>query len=63
MSGKSHWKDLDAVLFRSLVSALDTLTGRHPFFGGRFKDIGYAVCSGPGPASSITGTSTGAVTS
>ena len=43
MSGKSHWKDLDAALFQSLVSALDRLTGRHPFFGGRFKDIGYAV--------------------
>ena len=43
MSGKSHWKDLDNALFRSLVSALDALTGRHPFFGGRFKDIGYAV--------------------
>ena len=49
MSGKSHWKDLDAALFHSLVSALDTLTGRHPFFGGRFKDIGYAVQrTGPG---------------
>ena len=43
MSGKSHWKDLDDALLRSLVSALDALTGRHPFFGGRFKDIGYAV--------------------
>ena len=43
MSGKSHWKDLDAALFQSLVVALDTLTRRHPFFGGRFKDIGYAV--------------------
>ena len=43
MSGKSHWKDLDDALFRSLVSALDALTARHPFFGGRFKDIGYAV--------------------
>ena len=49
MSGKSHWKDLDAALFRSLVSALDALTRRHPFFGGRFKDIGYAVQrTGPG---------------
>ena len=43
MSGKSHWKDLDGALFRSLVAALDALTRRHPFFGGRFKDIGYAV--------------------
>ena len=49
MSGKSHWKDLDSALFRSLVSGLDMLTGRHPFFGGRFKDIGYAVQrTGPG---------------
>ncbi|MCY4467735.1 MAG: 2OG-Fe(II) oxygenase, partial [Thiotrichales bacterium] len=43
MSGKSHWKDLDAALFQSLVSALDAMAGHHPFFGGRFKDIGYAV--------------------
>ena len=43
MSGKSHWKDLDAALFQSLVSALDAMAGLHPFFGGRFKDIGYAV--------------------
>ena len=43
MSGKSHWKDLDAALFQSLVSALDVMAGLHPFFGGRFKDIGYAV--------------------
>ena len=49
MSGKSHWKDLDGALFRSLVSALDALAGRHPFFGGRFKDIGYALQrTGPG---------------
>ena len=43
MSGKSHWKDFDDALFRSLVSALDAMTGLYPFFGGRFKDIGYAV--------------------
>ena len=49
MSGKSHWKDLDAALFRSLVSGLDALAGRFPFFGGRFKDIGYAIQrTGPG---------------
>ena len=49
MSGKSHWKDLDAALFRSLVSALDGMAGRHPFFGGRFKDVGYAMQrTGPG---------------
>ena len=49
MSGKSHWKHLDGALFRSLVSALDALAGRHPFFGGRFKDIGYALQrTGPG---------------
>ena len=43
MSGKSHWKDLDAALFRSLASALDAVTRRYPFFGGRFKDVGYAM--------------------
>ena len=43
MSGKSHWKDLDTALFESLVSALDAMTRRYPFFGGRFKDVGYAV--------------------
>ena len=49
MSGKSHWKDLDAALFRSLASALDALARRHPFFGGGFKDVGYAVQrTGPG---------------
>ena len=43
MSGKAHWKDLDGALFRSLVAALGALTRRHPFFGGRFKDVGYAM--------------------
>ena len=43
ISGKSHWKDLDGALFQSLVAGLDALTRHHPFFGGRFKDIGYAV--------------------
>ena len=43
MSGKAHWKDLDGALFQSLVAALGALTRRHPFFGGRFKDIGYAL--------------------
>ena len=43
MSGKSHWKDLDTALFDSLVSALGALTELHPFFQGRFKDIGYAI--------------------
>ena len=43
MSGKSHWKDLDSALFHSLGAALDALTRRFPFFGGRFKDVGYAM--------------------
>ena len=43
ISGKSHWKNLDAALFQSLVSALDAVAGLYPFFGGRFKDVGYAV--------------------
>ena len=49
MSGKSHWKDLDGALFGSLASALEALAGIHPFFRGRFKDVGYAIQrTGPG---------------
>jgi len=43
VSGKAHWKDVDRALFRSLAGALRTLAERHPFFGGAFKDMGYAV--------------------
>lgn len=43
VSGKEHWKDVDSALFRSLARALRSLAGMYPFFGGAFKDMGYAV--------------------
>lgn len=43
VSGKEHWKDIDRKLFRSLARALQTLREKHPFFGGAFKDMGYAI--------------------
>ena len=43
VSGKAHWKDVDAELFRSLARALRAISHRHPFFGAAFKDMGYAV--------------------
>lgn len=43
ISGKDHWKDIDRFLFRSLAGALSALRDRHPFFGGAFKDMGYAI--------------------
>lgn len=43
VSGKEHWKDVDRQLFRSLACALQTLRQEHPFFGGAFKDMGYAI--------------------
>ena len=43
VSGKEHWKDVDGALFRSLARALRAFTERHPFFGGAFKDMGYAL--------------------
>ena len=43
LSGKEHWKDIDQKLFRSLASALRELRQWHPFFGGAFKDMGYAI--------------------
>lgn len=43
VSGKEHWKDVDTELFQSLARAMRALTERHAFFGGAFKDMGYAV--------------------
>jgi hypothetical protein len=43
LSGKAHWKDIDQALFRSLAEAMRSLKKRHPFFGGAFKDMGYAI--------------------
>jgi len=43
LSGKQHWKDIDRKLFQSLAEALQQLRDRHPFFGGAFKDMGYAI--------------------
>lgn len=42
-SGKSHWKDVDNNLFRSLAIALKSFQKNYPFFADmrRFKDMGY----------------------
>jgi len=43
VSGKKHWEDIDRRLFQSLARALRALRQKHPFFGGAFKDMGYAI--------------------
>jgi len=43
LSGKDHWRDLDRELFRSLSLALSEFRQSYPFFGGPFKDNGYAI--------------------
>lgn len=43
LGGKEHWKDIDQALFYSLGLALKDFRQRFPFFGGRFKDQGYAI--------------------
>lgn len=43
ISGKPHWKDLDQALFRSLGSVIRQFREDFPFFGGPFKDMGYAI--------------------
>jgi 2OG-Fe(II) oxygenase superfamily len=43
VSGKPHWKDVDTRLFQSLAQALAAIRRQHPFFGGAFKDMGYAI--------------------
>ena len=43
VSGKSHWKDIDRALFRSLGLAMQELREAFPYFKGPFKDVGYAI--------------------
>ena len=43
VSGKSHWKDIDRALFRSLGLAMQDLRETFPYFKGPFKDVGYAI--------------------
>ena len=46
MSGKSHWKDLDTALFRSLVPALDAVvrTNGRPVPGTRVRSFSRIAC-------------------
>ncbi len=43
VSGKEHWQDIDRELFRSLGRAIQEFRNAYPFFGGPFKDSGYAI--------------------
>lgn len=43
VSGKTHWQDVDHLLFRSLAAAMRELREVFPFFKGRFKDMGYGL--------------------
>jgi len=43
VSGKTHWKDIDRLLFSSLGRALHEFKSRYSFFKGQFKDMGYSV--------------------
>ncbi len=43
VSNKEDWRDVDAVLFRSLASALQEFREAYPYFRGPFKDLGYQV--------------------
>lgn len=43
ISGKEHWADLDRALFTSLGLAMNTFKEQFPFFGGSFRDMGYAL--------------------
>jgi hypothetical protein len=43
VSDKSHWKDIDKALFRSLGLAMQELRETYPYFKGPFKDVGYAI--------------------
>ncbi len=43
LSGKPHWQDLDRELFRSLSQTLNEFKQSFPYFGGPFKDNGYAI--------------------
>jgi Rps23 Pro-64 3,4-dihydroxylase Tpa1-like proline 4-hydroxylase len=43
VSNKSHWGDIDKLLFSSLNRALNEFKNLYPFFKGPFKDMGYSV--------------------
>jgi len=43
VSGKTHWKDIDRLLFSSLDRALHEFKPLYPFFKGQFKDMGYSI--------------------
>lgn len=42
ISGRDDWSDIDRILARQLVSAVNALAGEFPFFAANsFKDVGY----------------------
>ena len=43
VSGKPHFKDIDAALFNSVKEALLEFRETYPYFKGPFKDMGYAI--------------------
>ncbi len=43
VSGKPHFKDIDAALFHSIKEALLEFRETYPYFKGPFKDMGYAI--------------------
>jgi len=43
VSGKEHWRDIDAALFKSLAYAMREIKKQYPYFNGPFKDMGYAI--------------------
>jgi hypothetical protein len=43
LSGKPQWQKYDRQLFESLGAAMNSLKRLHPFFQGRFRDMGYAL--------------------
>jgi len=43
VSGKPHFKDIDAALFYSIKEALLEFRETYPYFKGPFKDMGYAI--------------------
>lgn len=43
VSGKSHWKDVDRALFKSLGLAIREFRQQFPYFSGSFKDMGYGL--------------------
>lgn len=43
VSGKPHFKDIDAALFNSIKAALLEFREAYPYFKGPFKDMGYAI--------------------